>query len=1363
MKYLLFYICILYLCTIRLSESYILEADLTNPYDNDFYGGPPSIPFCTFTYKVILKDVDNSGMISYINLVPGSIVEAKFVALGNNLIGIDFSAQFNVGTNGTFAIAPIVGANIPITTYDCQSVPPPQLLNPSELSFQGPINLDNEYSLLLKLNLTKRTNWYSVKTSDPYQCNTGSFLGYQNLIIICSLKSINPVTSTGTLPPNIDFIISNSYVSINAPVKTFLKNVIQSSTPVITEAGYYSQSATFMVDFYYQIKIENYPSIVEVVLVNNSQSSGSIPAYTHLVYGNPNNREIIYTIPGTAAAAREVFYTYQAYYVSSNLNGTFYENSLFEFPINLKPPIGDSIDPNQFDIFPQYPDNYELHIFIFNSTEYKAAAQLNSFTNPGFKYGVMNGTYGIADVLSSGYSGSFWFEYYPYALNPITPEVAPPIITSSFSILPLNGMKMLVVINIQDDTPGFYRMDIGPYISIMLYDLVSGDQYAGTYQKLIDYSKFNSFKNYIEYYDIAGNKGVISGDLLDFKYPFVVPHFNNYVGLYGAMKISTIRFMIGGGKSNVIDLSEVGCQNRLYVNFTYPQKTMVVRLVLNPLVDAESLNQQSESDDVYYGYWDDKANMFAIDFQIQARAFTGIVPYFIYYPDLYFYSHELQYMGFDDSSQLYVHSEYADRMPPVVTKVTASPSNTVLITVDSRISWIFTIEDPYNGFKSGIVKIRSNVTPTFYTFNLISNGQKLDNYTIGIDLKAPCTSEQFFIHYMELEDTSGVISKYTSSKPSEGISPLLKVMDSDQLMISTICQFSSDTSPPSLVSYLQSVTTMDVLSNNREVTMYFILEDPSGLSSSNLPECYAQGVLLEQVIVRAEMVNQSQTQGTYVCNLQFPYGFGHAGSKIILSIHGFYDSVLNGGGLSSIMLSTLDPPGYITITKNQDIAPIIESTSPLSNMGGFITINGRNFQTSCQFNDIVVQVAYEKRLPIIMNFTIESYFNTIMYFNLPLQNKPEIWLLLYCPSTGATTRNVFQVKTYTAQPIPTSPAPNKPCPGTPACGGSSNGMCNTYGRCICIDPWFGADCLSRNIIRPPTINTTNPDIGNDFNSTLPDGETVSLKTLISLLALKELKPDGTIENEFNFTSWVYTNTTGLSTVSQEYTYKTNVTSNGLVTTVQATIQYYSQKTTIFFAGEKLDLLPSSLKYKIDISKYAYISKLNTLQLVMLASLQSTSNQQSCSLQETGDIDEDSEYVKLQIDTHSLYGRFIKRGIIDNRIQSVSNSISSQQTGTESISFIYINIPNFQSNAILDPDFSVLIDTTPASDKSQSTCSSDQTTDQGLTKSQLAGIIIGAVGFTIVAVVSITYILYKKKMSIINLAKLTNKLKGMNNK
>ncbi|KAF2070729.1 hypothetical protein CYY_007959, partial [Polysphondylium violaceum] len=140
----------------------------------------------------------------------------------------------------------------------------------------------------------------------------------------------------------------------------------------------------------------------------------------------------------------------------------------------------------------------------------------------------------------------------------------------------------------------------------------------------------------------------------------------------------------------------------------------------------------------------------------------------------------------------------------------------------------------------------------------------------------------------------------------------------------------------------------------------------------------------------------------------------------------------------------------------------------------------------------------------------------------------------------------------------------------------------------------------------------------------------------------------------------------------------------------------------------------------------------------------------CSTLESGNTTvTNSEYIKLQVDDHSLYGRFIKRGIIDGRISTITNQLlpnynnNGESNQFNSIhTYIGINTRSYRRLVQLDPDFSVLLDQRPAAEESNNSICSLQ--KKKLSAAQLAGIVIGSVAFAAIVIVSVVYYLFKKR-------------------
>ncbi|EGC36323.1 hypothetical protein DICPUDRAFT_21421, partial [Dictyostelium purpureum] len=163
------------------------------------------------------------------------------------------------------------------------------------------------------------------------------------------------------------------------------------------------------------------------------------------------------------------------------------------------------------------------------------------------------------------------------------------------------------------------------------------------------------------------------------------------------------------------------------------------------------------------------------------------------------------------------------------------------------------------------------------------------------------------------------------------------------------------------------------------------------------------------------------------------------------------------------------------------------------------------------------------------------------------------------------------------------------------------------------------------------------------------------------------------------------------------------------TNINVTLEWFSNEKSISFANQNLTMMPSTMKYTISLSPYSFNDNFCNLQLIMMAQIQSDRND-ICSNKEYGNTTsgDNANYIKLQVDKNSFYGRFIQRGIIDSNIKKVQNQLldSSFQTisstNNKQQSYIGILIPRYLYSAILDPDFSVLVDSNPA----DSVCNSD---------------------------------------------------------
>ncbi|KAN0042918.1 hypothetical protein ACTA71_010550 [Dictyostelium dimigraforme] len=351
-------------------------------------------------------------------------------------------------------------------------------------------------------------------------------------------------------------------------------------------------------------------------------------------------------------------------------------------------------------------------------------------------------------------------------------------------------------------------------------------------------------------------------------------------------------------------------------------------------------------------------------------------------------------------------------------------------------------------------------------------------------------------------------------------------------------------------------------------------------------------------------------------------------------------------------------------------------------------------------------------------------------------------------------------------PIPTNP-PQK-CIGNPECGGSNQGYCSNTG-CVCYSPYVGIDCLSKIIIVPPPVaNSSNPNVeiptnnnnNNGNNNQNPNNvDEITFKSLISIVSLRELDYNSKPILNYTFEKWE------LGEIDQfKNQYFTNIiTGSNTITNVTVTIEWFNQTKSIQFANQNLTMNPSTLKYTVEITLYNFQSQLNTLQLVMSASLESSKTNDVCSSKQFGNTSngDDSNYLKVQVDDHSVYGRFIKRALVDGNARSIENVLLDStfnpiESSYQSQAFIGIEIPNFKQSAIIDPDFSILLSSSSDQD-SNSICSKSK---NGLSGTKIAGIAIGCAAFAAVALISTIYFIKKKKQNSKFINNMNSKLKNI---
>ncbi|KAN0026170.1 hypothetical protein ACTFIV_007154 [Dictyostelium citrinum] len=848
---------------------------------------------------------------------------------------------------------------------------------------------------------------------------------------------------------------------------------------------------------------------------------------------------------------------------------------------------------------------------------------------------------------------------------------------------------------------------------------------------------------------------------------------------------------------NNIDVTNKSVDNIMYFNYNgtgSPQDNTInfslflfsQEFKLTGLVDLTKIRTST---------WNSTISKYQIEFTIPANTRPGPLGFALIcgYSSA-FLSDFLPY-----SSQLIIGSQHFDEYGPIFSNIEKENS------LANQFGWKFTIDDPINGFDYGDIIVRGEMDSSIYRFHLttqnLTRGDRFNgDYQINITLPSKCASQNYIITEVKLYDTQGYQGEFSISSGFNSVkNPFINYLSDPTInKLYKTCSGSTtdgiDSSPPVLNSFTSSLVQNS--DGTQFISFNFEAVDlQSGLKDKQYPIVYIQTTDFRTLECISSITSINETTATYSCTIELPVGFGY-NSDIIFSVYGFIN---NGGYYSGYSSESLKNLSFIYSMSNIALTQAIKinGCSKFESGDSELWITGRGFNSTKQqvyvkyygdlyFNQIIVPKKVYFSAMFIKNIKPTDKPFIIKVQDLPLvSNEFTVIPIVYnftIPLAPTETPTSTPTSTPTETPTPTTPTStpiptsspiptNKPqiCLGDPVCGGTNQGYCSPTG-CVCYQPWIGNDCNSQVIIIPqPSTNTSQPStelpiIDNNNNQT-SNSTNHLFKSLISIVSLRELDFNSNEINLYRFDKWIYT---PINHVKSQYfaSIQSDPKSiNPLTTNITVTLEWFNQTTIIQFANNNITMNPSSVKYTMEITEYKFINQLNSLQLIMSALFES-SNEDTCSLKEFGDTSngDNSNFFKIQIDNHSLYGRFIKRAIIDSKVSSIENQLldsemKSIQTSSTSQSFIGITIPNYKQSIIIDPDFSVLIDSKSISNEdNNSVCTSNKSK---LTSAQLAGIIIGSVAFASVVIISVVYLVVKNRKSDLFQKNVEKKLQKMN--
>jgi len=1014
---------------------------------------------------------------------------------------------------------------------------------------------------------------------------------------------------------------------------------------------------------------------------------------------------------------------------------------------------------------------------------YSINGNLDIYFNQYFElpFGITSGTIDnsttlIVNPVSKNHTSSYNIKIGKWAISSTSPiplnlkNQIPYIYDINFNYI--GSMRGIITLDLVDLNSTFlysiftdnYKVNIGNLKTVITTQhLISKGINFNRYQALIDFSTFNFSPNYFLIFDSTNEfrfydtSSIINSQLK--KFPTLPLSFNVTLN-----DIETISFSQEINNTRIIYIKINNVQ--LDYTFTFIPLFQFEDLPLNVNSNGPSkiLNNQE-----YKGKYNPESQLFECTFIQPSNLYTGSVDYIIRFTPKEFISQEI-ILAIGSSAMLNVSSDWADQIGPLVISLKRTASTVTKPIPNTFVGFTIEISDSI-GIKQGEIILTSNINPVplIYKFSNVSFQQQ---YTLDMNINiGTCISQTWTISDGYLMDQNN-FTTYVKPK-NYRIHSFMKIINDFQSLSSITLDClntEKDIISPKLESYQISFPSgeFNIFSiDKRIVKLYFNITDETFLLYPNdalaLYATDSMGKILK--FKNWEILAGNGTYIEYSIIFELPFGFGFP-NGIAISVYGISDTSYNLLGFTS----TYEKPNLLISTRDDDVYPYINSTSKYE-INGQLEIFGSYFGNN--ISDIIFYYN-NNQLSIIDSPFLNSFLITPPIL---IDNDVEtLNLSIKIISTGKLS-NIFKINissnSSSSSSNESSESNNLPTNSPQKCFNqcNNNGECTNNG-CICKSPWVGLDCSSKVIFVQPIINNTSPFTNFNIN------ENQSFVAIISIIALNEIDKNGNVVNRYDFNEWIVTNNSNSkygntnSTISYRY-HSTLINENRspssmiIPTNITVDIDYFNitQPLNITFANQHLTMNPNSLKYSINLTRYEFESSFNSLQLVLLASIESVDQENECSSKQIGDVVEsESEFIKIQMDKISLYGRFIKRGLIDNRVKYVSNTLldsdyNSIETTSKTQTYIGINIPFYSKSVEIDPDFSILLDNTPASDQQTPLCSIKM--NKHLSTSQLIGIIIGTIAFALVIIISISYFIYKRHKQRKQNNILMNKLNNLN--
>ncbi|KAF2077898.1 hypothetical protein CYY_000776 [Polysphondylium violaceum] len=273
---------------------------------------------------------------------------------------------------------------------------------------------------------------------------------------------------------------------------------------------------------------------------------------------------------------------------------------------------------------------------------------------------------------------------------------------------------------------------------------------------------------------------------------------------------------------------------------------------------------------------------------------------------------------------------------------------------------------------------------------------------------------------------------------------------------------------------------------------------------------------------------------------------------------------------------------------------------------------------------------------------------------------------------------------------------NKNCPfGSNGQMCSGHGTCNQQYSCECNKGWESSDCSIQDnsggtVIPDPNVNP------NDTSSTIitPGGTMFD----VGIVLINEIDKDNNIVQSYNISSIKWNN---ITKQDNQHIYTTTIQNNQSTLNVKLSINNLNERVYYNFAGDVIPILPKSIKYQVELQNYTFSSSLNIMQFIFKSGILQEAGEcvyeSDTNTQTTGDGSIRS--IQMVLNGETLVGTFSDRIVLDNRpsynqVSKLTNTqINQNSLDTQSL-YVAITTTSFKKDIIVDPNFGVLITSTP---------------------------------------------------------------------